>query len=162
MVAVNSEDDEKTDVDSEDTEEKIEEDAENDATVEKTKEEKVQLNLNFDHYLAGGSIGFSVAMLLMLALDWIILGQGWETSISAQIILSFLPSLAGGVSGAFLFLRRTRRNYLRDGFKMGVSGFLITLFYTLLMGVSVGGIYIVIGFLGGGLLCGFISKQIFE
>jgi len=161
VVAVNSEDDEKTDADIIDTDENGEDD-EKDVPVEEKKEQKVQFNLNFDHYLAGGSIGFSVAMILMLILDWIILEFGWETSISAQIMLSFLPSLVGGVSGAFLFLRRTRRNYLEDGLKMGISGFLITLIYTLLMDVSVGGIYIVIGFLGGGLLCGFVLKKIFE
>jgi hypothetical protein len=132
-------------------------------TEEETVEKKMEpLDLNFDHYLSGGSIGFSVAILLMLALEWVLIESGLESSLIARIFLSFAPSLIGGTVGSFLFIRRTRKKHFEDGLKMGVSGLIITMLYTMILGVNVGGFYIIMGFLGGGLLGGYISKQIYE
>ena len=153
MAELNSEDD-KAETDGVECVDTIEEEA------EVKGEKKTQLNLNFDHYLAGGSIGFSVAMIMMLVLDWAILELGQDKSIPVQIFLSFFPSLVGGALGSFLFTRRTRRKYYEDGLKMGVSGIVITMIYTLLLSVRVGGMYIILGFLGGGLLGGYLSKNI--
>ena len=135
-------------------------------SVEVIEEEDVvnkmePLELNFDHYLSGGSIGFSVAILLMLALEWVLIESGLESSLIARIFLSFAPSLIGGTVGSFLFIRRTRRNYFEDGLKMGISGLIIMMLYTMILSVSVGGFYIIVGFLGGGLLGGYISKQFY-
>ena len=129
--------------------------------VEPGVENQGSLELNFDHYLAGGSIGFSVAMLLMLVLDWVIIESGLESYLLARIILSFVPSLIGATIGSFLFIRRTRIKHFEDGLKMGVSGLIITFLYTIILDVDVGGIYILIGFLGGGMLGGFIPKKIY-
>lgn len=154
---MDSEEEEKPEVASVDADDETEQDSVK--AVEPVVEKKGPLELNFDHYLAGGSIGFSVAMLLMLVFDWVIIESGLESYLLARIILSFAPSLIGATLGSFLFIRRTRRKHFEDGLKMGVSGLIITFLYTLILDVDVGGIYILIGFLGGGLLGGFIPKK---
>jgi hypothetical protein len=159
---MNSEDDEKPGTESGDAVDETGADSE-EAVEEEAVVEKVEpLELNFDHYLSGGSIGFSVAILLMLGLEWVLIEGGLESSLIARIFLSFAPSLIGGTVGSFLFIRRTRRNHFEDGLKMGVSGLIITMLYTMILSVNVGGFYIIMGFLGGGLLGGYISKQFSE
>lgn len=156
-----SEDEDKTEVASVDADDETGPDS-GEAFEEEAVVEKVEpLELNFDHYLSGGSIGFSVAILLMLALEWVLIESGLESSLIARIFLSFAPSLIGGTVGSFLFIRRTRRNYFEDGLKMGISGLIIMMLYTMILSVSVGGFYIIVGFLGGGLLGGYISKQFY-
>lgn len=156
-----SEDEDKPEVESVDANDEQEPDS-GEAVEEGAVVEKVEpLKLNFDHYLSGGSIGFSVSILLMLALDWVLIESGLESSLIAQIFLSFAPSLIGGTVGSFLFIRRTKRNHFEDGLKMGVSGLIITMLYTMILSVSVGGFYIIMGFLGGGLLGGYISKKFY-
>ena len=116
--------------------------------------------LTFDHYLGGGAIGFSVAVMLMVALEWLFERAGWEASIPIRIAYSLFPSFLGAALAAFLFLRRSRRNYLVDGLKIGFSGFAITFIYTMAFQVSVGGAYIMIGFFVGGGLGGSMAKWI--
>jgi hypothetical protein len=159
---MNSEDDEKPEAESGDAVDETGPDSEEVVEEEAVVEKVEPLELNFDHYLSGGSIGFSVAILLMLALEWVLIEGGLESSLIARIFLSFAPSLIGGTVGSFLFIRRTRRNHFEDGLKMGVSGLIITMLYTMILSVSVGGFYIIMGFLGGGLLGGYISKQFYE
>lgn len=116
--------------------------------------------LAFDHYLGGGALGFSVAVMLMVALEWQFERAGWEMSVPVRIAFSLFPSLLGAALAAFLFLRRSRRNYLVDGLKIGFSGFAITFIYTMTFRASVGGAYIMIGFFVGGLLGGSLAKWI--
>lgn len=116
--------------------------------------------LTFDHYLGGGALGFSVAVMLMVALEWQFERAGWEASVPVRIAFSLFPSLVGAALAAFLFLRRSRRNYLVDGLKIGFSGFAITFIYTMTFRASVGGAYIMIGFFVGGLLGGSLAKWI--
>lgn len=117
-------------------------------------------DLTFDHYLGGGAIGFSVAMLLMVALEWLFENAGWELTVPLRIAFSLVPSLIGAASAAFLFIRKSRTNYLADGFKIGVAGFIITFLYTMLFQVSVGGAYIMVGFFMGGSLGGLVAKSV--
>ncbi len=116
--------------------------------------------LNFDHYLGGGALGFSVTVMLMVALEWQFERVGWEVSVPVRIAFSLFPSLLGAALAAFLFLRRSRRNYLVDGLKIGLSGLVITLIYTLTLRASVGGAYIMVGFFVGGGLGGSLAKWI--
>ncbi len=134
------------------------EDVEAKVTEEKVRRQPVRLN--FDHYLGGGAIGFSLAMFIMLLLEWVLFEAGLENSLAAQIALSLIPSLAGGTIGSFLFLYRGRSHAVMDGLKMGVSGLIITILYTLILSVKVGGIFILIGFLVGGVSGSFISKYV--
>jgi len=134
------------------------EDVEAKVTEEKVRRQPVRLN--FDHYLGGGAIGFSLAMFIMLLLEWVLFEAGLENSLAAQIALSLIPSLAGGTIGSFLFLYRSRSHAVTDGLKMGVSGLIITILYTLILSVKVGGVFIIIGFLVGGVSGSFISKYV--
>ena len=132
-----------------------------DAAVEdeaSPEEPKKPLDLTFDHYLGGGAIGFSVAVMLMVALEWHFERAGWEASIPVRIAFSLFPSFLGAALAAFLFLRRSRRNYLVDGLKIGFSGFAITFIYTMMFRVSVGGAFIMVGFFVGGGLGGYVAK----
>lgn len=121
---------------------------------------KKPLGLTFDHYLGGGAIGFSAAVMSMVALEWLFERAGWEASVPVRIAFSLFPSLVGAALAAFLFLRRSRRNYLVDGLKIGFSGFAITFIYTMMFRVSVGGAYIMVGFFVGGVLGGSLAKWI--
>jgi hypothetical protein len=139
------------DVDAVDEEAAIEDEA-------SPEELKKPLGLTFDHYLGGGAIGFSVAVMLMVALEWLFEKAGWEASIPVRIAFSLFPSLVGATLAVFLFLRRSRRNHLMDGLKIGFSGFVITFIYTMMFRVSVGGAYIMVGFFVGGGLGGYVAK----
>lgn len=133
--------------------------------VEETYKKMVKprpVGLNFDHYLGGGAIGFSLAMFIMLLLEWVLVEAGLENNLVAMIVLSLIPSLVGGTIGSFLFLYRGRSHSVIDGLKMGISGLIITILYTIILSVKVGGIYIIIGFLLGGISGSFISNIISE
>ena len=130
------------------------------AEVTEEKVRRQPVRLNFDHYLGGGAIGFSLAMFIMLLLEWVLFEAGLEASLAAQIALSLIPSLAGGTIGSFLFLYRGRSHAVMNGLKMGVSGLIITILYTLILSVKVGGVFIIIGFLVGGVSGSFISKYV--
>ncbi len=134
--------------------------AEDEASPEEI--ETQPLGLSFDHYLGGGAIGFSVAVMSMVALEWLYERAGWEATFTVRVAFSLFPSLVGAALAAFLFLRRSRRNYLQDGLKIGFSGFVITLIYTMMFRVSVGGVYIMVGFFVGGGLGGALAKWISE
>lgn len=134
-------------------------DIEAEVTGEKTVKPR-PVGLNFDHFLGGGAIGFSLAMFIMLLLEWVLLEAGLESLLAAQIALSLIPSLVGGTVGSFLFLYRSRSHSVIDGLKMGISGLIITILYTLILSVKVGGIFILTGFLLGGVSGSFISKYV--
>lgn len=116
--------------------------------------------LTFDHYLGGGAISFSTAMLLMVAVDWVSENSSVAMSVPFRVAVSLVPTLIGAALGAFLFTRRSGRNHLVDGFKIGVFGIVITFLYTMLFRVAVGGVYIILGFLIGGILGGYVAKSI--
>lgn len=118
------------------------------------------LGLTFDHYLGGGAIGFSTAMLLMVAVDWVSENSSVAMSVPFRVAVSLVPTLIGAALGAFLFTRRSGRNHLVDGFRIGVFGIVITFLYTMLFRVAVGGVYIILGFLIGGILGGYVAKSI--
>lgn len=113
----------------------------------------------FDYYLGGGAIGFSLTMLLMVSFEWIFERAGIEMSVPLLVFLSFAPSVLGSAVAAFLFTRKSRKYNLSEGVKLGISGLIITFIYTILLRTRLGGIYLMIGFLVGGSLGGFIAKK---
>lgn len=118
--------------------------------------------LTFDHYLAGGALGFSSAMFLAMGVMWLLLKADVAMTLILQLVISVAPNVVGGAISAFLVTRKSRMNYLKDGAKIGFAGFVITFIVTIVMGSSVGGVYILAGFLIGGCLGGLISKRIYK
>ena len=118
--------------------------------------------LTSDQYLAGSAIAFSLGLFIMLVVGWGLQIAGVEMTVSVVLAINIIPTMIGSGVSTFLFTRRSRRNYVVDGAKFGIGGFLITFVYTSLLGQGVGGAYILTGFLIGGILGGFITKQIFE
>ena len=78
------------------------------------------------------------------------------------LAINILPAMVGGMVATFLFTRISGVNYVMDGVKIGIGGFVLTFLYTSILGQGVGGAYILIGFLLGGVFGGFITKQIYE
>jgi hypothetical protein len=118
--------------------------------------------LSFDHYLGGSGLAWGLGTLLMLVVSWTMQYVGVEMTVPIILALNILPTMVGGIIATYLFTRISRTNYVVDGAKIGIGGFLITFVYTSFLGQGVGGAYILIGFLLGGIIGGFITKQIYE
>ena len=131
-------------------------------TQEAAPTEKRFAGLTSDHYLGGSAIAFSLGTLLMLTVGWGLQLAGVEMTVPVILAINVVPTMIGSMISTFLFTRRSRRNYVLDGVKFGIGGFLITFLYTSLLGQGVGGAYILTGFLIGGILGGFITKKIYE
>jgi len=118
--------------------------------------------LSFDHYLGGSGIAWGLGTLLMLVVSWTLQYVGVEMTVPIILALNILPTMVGGIVATYLFTRISKVNYLVDGAKIGIGGFLITFVYTSFLGQGVGGAYILTGFLLGGIIGGVITKQIYE
>jgi hypothetical protein len=125
-------------------------------------EETKTRSLNFDHYLGGSGIAWGFGTLLLLVVSWTLQYIGVEMTVPIILALNILPTMAGGMVATFLFTRISRVNYVMDGIKIGIGGFILTFLYTSILGQGVGGAYILTGFLLGGVFGGFITKQIYE
>lgn len=115
--------------------------------------------LEFDHYLAGSGIGFSITILLILAIMWIIEGTGIDIQGLVKIIINIIPTIIGGIIGSYLLISRRSTNCFYDGIKIGLGCFIITLIYTTFIGTGNVSIYLLIGFVFGGLIGGLIAKK---
>ena len=157
---------EKNDLEEKKTEESDEtsgsEQIEVDAETDVKEPRKGMLGLNFDHYLGGSGIAFSLGTLLMLVIAWSFQITGEDIPIPVILGINIIPTMIGSAVATFLFTRKSRINYVTDGIKIGLGGFIITFIYTSLLGQGVGGAYILTGFLLGGIIGGFITKKIYE
>ena len=149
-------------VDEADTEEK-ETEHESSQDTESTPPKKTKpTGMNFDQLLGGSGIAWGFGTLLMLAASWTLQYVGVEMTVPIILALNILPTMVGGMVATYLFTRISRVNYVVDGAKIGIGGFLLTFIYTSFLGQGVGGAYILTGFLLGGVFGGFITKKIYE
>lgn len=118
--------------------------------------------MNFDQLLGGSGIGWGLGTLLMLGASWTLQYMGVEMTVPIILALNILPTMVGSMIATYLFTRISRVNYIVDGAKIGIGGFLLTFIYTSFLGQGVGGAYILTGFLLGGVFGGFITKKIYE
>jgi len=132
--------------------------ADADSSVPQTTKPK---GLTFDHYLGGSGIAWGLGTLLMLAVSWAMQYAGVEMTETLTLAIIILPTMVGGMVATYLFTRISRINYVMDGAKIGIGGFLLTFIYTSFLGQGVGGAYILTGFLLGGVFGGFITKKIY-
>lgn len=107
-------------------------------------------------------MAWGLGTLLLLVVSWTLQYTGVEMTVPIILALNILPTMVGGMVATFLFTRISRINYVMDGAKIGIGGFLITFIYTSFLGQGVGGAYILTGFLLGGVLGGFVTKKIYE
>jgi len=129
---------------------------------EESKAKKKHQGLNSDQYLAGSAIGFSSGTLMMLLVAWLLQSANIEMTVPIILAINILPTMMGAGVATFLFTRKSRVNYLKDGIIIGLGAFIITFLYTSLLGQGVGGAYILIGFEMGGILGGLITKRVYE
>ncbi len=143
-------------------EENVQNDAESEADVDSSAPQTTKpRGLTFDHYLGGSGIAWGLGTLLMLVVSWSLQYAGVEMTVPIILALNILPTMVGGMIATYLFTRRSRINYVMDGAKIGIGGFLLTFIYTSFLGQGVGGAYILTGFLLGGVFGGFITKKIY-
>ncbi len=143
-------------------EENVQNDAESEADVDSSAPQTTKpRGLTFDHYLGGSGIAWGLGTLLMLVVSWSLQYAGVEMTAPIILALNILPTMVGGMVATYLFTRRSRINYVVDGAKIGIGGFLLTFIYTSFLGQGVGGAYILTGFLLGGVFGGFITKKIY-
>ncbi len=143
-------------------EENVQNDAESEADVDSSAPQTTKpRGLTFDHYLGGSGIAWGLGTLLMLVVSWSLQYAGVELTVPIILALNILPTMVGGMVATYLFTRISRVNYVVDGAKIGVGGFLLTFIYTSFLGQGVGGAYILTGFLLGGVFGGFITKKIY-
>lgn len=143
-------------------EENVQNDAESEADVDSSAPQTTKpRGLTFDHYLGGSGIAWGLGTLLMLVVSWSLQYAGVEMTVPIILALNILPTMVGGMVATYLFTRRSRINYVMDGAKIGIGGFLLTFIYTSFLGQGVGGAYILTGFLLGGVFGGFITKKIY-
>jgi hypothetical protein len=126
------------------------------------EESERQFGMSFDHYLAGSAIAFSLGTLLMLLVAWAFQLKGDNISDLVVLGINIIPPMIGSLVSTFLFTRKTRVNYIMDGIKIGFGGFIINYIYMFVLRQGGGGIYILTGFLLGGIFGGFLSKQIYD
>ncbi len=107
-------------------------------------------------------IAFSLGTLLMLIVAWALESLGTEFSVPIILGINIIPTMVGSLVSTLLFFRKSRVNYLINGVKIGLGGFIISYIYTSLLGLGGGGAYIMTGFLFGGILGGFIAKKIYN
>ena len=100
--------------------------------------------------------------MLMLVVSWTLQYVGVKMTVPIILALNILPTMVGGIFATYLFTRISRVNYIVDGAKIGIGGFLITFIYTSFLGQGVGGAYILTGFLLGGIIGGVITKKIYD
>lgn len=144
-------------------EENVQNDAESETDVDLSTPQKAKpRGMTFDHYLGGSGIAWGLGTLLLLVVSWTLQYTGVEMTVPIILALNILPTMVGGMVATFLFTRISRINYVMDGAKIGIGGFLITFIYTSFLGQGVGGAYILTGFLLGGVLGGFVTKKIYE
>ncbi len=144
-------------------EENVQNDAESEADVDSSAPQTTKpRGLTFDHYLGGSGIAWGLGTLLMLVVSWSLQYAGFEMTVPIILALNILPTMVGGMVATYLFTRRSRLNYVMDGAKIGIGGFLLTFIYTSFLGQGVGGAYILTGFLLGGVFGGFITKKIYR
>ncbi len=142
--------------------ENVQNDAESEADVDSSTPQKAKpRGLTFDHYLGGSGIAWGLGTLLMLVVSWSLQYAGVEMTVPIILALNILPTMVGGMVATYLFTRISRINYVIDGAKIGIGGFLLTFIYTSFLGQGVGGAYILTGFLLGGVFGGFITKKIY-
>ena len=143
-------------------EENVQNDAESEADVDSSAPQTTKpRGLTFDHYLGGSGIAWGLGTLLMLVVSWSLQYAGVEMTVPLILALNILPTMVGGMVATYLFTRISRINYVMDGAKIGIGGFLLTFIYTSFLGQGVGGAYILTGFLLGGVFGGFITKKIY-
>ena len=136
---------------------------ESNGNTESSLPEEIKIRgLNFDQYLGGSGIAWGLGNLLILLSSWTFQYMGVEMTVPLILALNILPAMVGGMVATFLFTRISRVNYVVDGAKIGIGGFILTFLYTSILGQGVGGAYILTGFLLGGVFGGFITKQIYE
>jgi hypothetical protein len=123
---------------------------------------KVGVSMNFEQYLGGSAIGFSLGTLIMLLVAWILQWVGVELTDPVILAINIVPTMIGSAVATFLYTGKSRREYLRTGIIIGFGAFFITFLYTSLLGLGVGGAYILVGFEIGGILGGLISKWLYE
>ena len=144
-------------------EESVQNDAESETDVDLSPPQTTKpRGLTFDHYLGGSGIAWGLGTLLMLVVSWTLQYTGVEMTVPIILALNILPTMVGGMVATYLFTRISRINYVIDGAKIGIGGFLLTFIYTSFLGQGVGGAYILTGFLLGGVFGGFITKKIYE
>ena len=144
-------------------EENVQNDAESETNIDSSTPKNTEpKGLTFDHYLGGSGIAWGLGTLLMLVVSWSLQYVGVEMTVPIILALNILPTMVGGMVATYLFTRISRMNYVMDGAKIGIGGFLITFIYTSFLGQGVGGAYILTGFLLGGVFGGFITKKIYE
>ncbi len=143
-------------------EENVQNAAESEADVDSSTPNTTKpRGLTFDHYLGGSGIAWGLGTLLMLVVSWSLQYAGVEMTVPIILALNILPTMVGGMVATYLFTRISRVNYVVDGAKIGVGGYLLTFIYTSFLGQGVGGAYILTGFLLGGVFGGFITKKIY-
>lgn len=125
----------------------------------KSEKEKIDDGLNFDHYLAGSSIGFSTSILLITAFVWILDFLEIAMTIPIKFMINILPTFLGSALGSFLLIEKKHSDYILDGIKIGLGGFIITFIYTSIMGESVGSFYIFFGYIIGGIFGGMTAHR---
>jgi hypothetical protein len=123
---------------------------------------KKMQGLTSNQMFAACVIAFSLGTLLMLVVAWVLQLTGTVFTIPVILSINIIPTMVGGLVSAFLFTRRSRVNYLIDGAKIGLGGFIISYLYTSLLGLGGGGAYILIGFLSGGVLGGLVAKKYYN
>lgn len=144
-------------------EENVPNDAESEADADSSAPQTTKpRGLTFDHYLGGSGIAWGLGTLLLLVVSWAMQYAGVEMTVPIILGLNILPTMVGGMVATYLFTRISRINYVIDGAKIGIGGFLLTFIYTSFLGQGVGGAYILTGFLLGGVFGGFITKKIYE
>jgi len=144
-------------------EENVPNDAESEADADSSAPQTTKpRGLTFDHYLGGSGIAWGLGTLLLLTVSWTLQYVGVEMTDPITLATIILPTMVGGMVATYLFTRISRTNYVIDGAKIGIGGFLLTFIYTSFLGQGVGGAYILTGFLLGGVFGGFITKKIYE
>ena len=127
--------------------ENVQNDAESEADADSSAPQTTKpKGLTFDHYLGGSGIAWGLGTLLMLVVSWTLQYAGVEMTAPLILALNILPTMVGGIVATYLFTRISRVNYVMDGAKIGIGGFLITFIYTSFLGQGVGGAYILTGF----------------
>jgi len=142
--------------------ENVQNDAESEADADSSAPQTTKpKGLTFDHYLGGSGIAWGLGTLLMLAVSWAMQYAGVEMTETLTLAIIILPTMVGGMVATYLFTRISRINYVMDGAKIGIGGFLLTFIYTSFLGQGVGGAYILTGFLLGGVFGGLVTKKIY-
>jgi len=107
-----------------------------------------------DEFLAGTFLGFGVAIVLI----FIVAHVG-----AVSPVADVLPTMLGGIIAGYMVARRSTHNHVIIGLLIGVSSFLMsTLFVILIIRTIEGLLWMWLGFLVGGAIGGMLSATVYS